>query len=57
MKTEIRPFLNDIPQADLDVLLERLSRTFYPDEFPGVGLAYGLSLDYVKDLLEDWRTG
>jgi epoxide hydrolase len=57
VETDIRPFLNDIPQADLDDLLERLSRTCWPDEFPGVGLAYGLSLDYVKDLLEDWRTG
>ena len=37
MKTEIHPFLNDIPQADLDVLLERLSRTCWPDEVPGVG--------------------
>ena len=57
MKTEIRPFRIDIPQADLDVLLERLSRTCWPDEFPGVGLAYGLSLDYVKDLSGYWRTG
>jgi epoxide hydrolase len=57
VETDIRPFLNDIPQADLDDLLERLSRTCWPDEFPGVGLAYGLSLDYVKVLLEYWPTG
>ena len=56
-RDDICPFLNDIPQADLDVLLERLSRTCLPDEFPGVGLPYGLSLGYVKHLLEDWRTG
>jgi hypothetical protein len=35
--TDIRPFLNDIPQADLDDLLERLSRTCWPDEVRGVG--------------------
>ena len=57
MKTEIRPFRIDIPQADLDVLLERLSRTCWPDEVPGVGSDYGASLDCVKDLLEYWRTG
>jgi epoxide hydrolase len=57
VKTDIRPFRIDVPQADLDVLLERLSRTCLPDEFPGVDLAYGLSLGYVKHLLEDWRTG
>jgi epoxide hydrolase len=57
VETDIRPFLNDIPQADLDDLLERLSRTCWPDEFPGVGSDYGASLDQVKDLLEYWHTG
>ena len=57
MGTDIRPFLNDIPQADLDDLLERLSRTCWPDEFPGAGSDYGASLDQVKVLLEYWHTG
>ena len=57
METDIRPFLNDIPQADLDDLLEWLSRTCWPDEVPGAGSDYGASLDQVKDLLEYWPTG
>ncbi len=35
--TEIRPFRIAIPQADLDDLHERLARTRWPDELPGVG--------------------
>ena len=35
--TAIRPFRIDIPQADLDDLRERLARTRWPDELPGVG--------------------
>ncbi len=54
METDIRPFRIDIPQADLDDLLEWLSRTCWPDEVPGVGSNYGASLDQVKDLLDYW---
>ena len=57
MERDIRPFRIDVPQADLDDLLERLSRTCWPDEVPGVGSDYGASLDQVKDLLEYWPTG
>ena len=57
METDIRPFRIDIPQADLDDLLERLSGTCWPDEVPGVGSDYGASLDQVKDLFEYWPTG
>ncbi len=55
--TEIRPFRIDIPQADLDDLRERLARTRWPDELPGVGTAYGMPLDVVKEFVEYWRTG
>src|SRR6266536_5057175 len=34
---KIRPFWIDIPQADLDDLRDRLARTRWPDELPGVG--------------------
>ena len=53
---EIRPFQIQIPQADLDDLADRLARTRWPDELPGVGGDYGVSLDYVKGLAERWRT-
>ena len=55
--TEIRPFRIDIPQADLDDLQDRLARTRWPDELPGVGWDYGVPLGYVKELAEYWRTG
>ena len=45
LTTEIRPFTIDVPQADLDDLRERLERTRFPDELPGVGWSYGVGLD------------
>ncbi|KAB2344372.1 epoxide hydrolase family protein [Actinomadura rudentiformis] len=55
--SEIRPFHIDIPQADLDDLRDRLARTRWPDELPGVGWSYGAPVSYVKELAEYWRTG
>jgi epoxide hydrolase len=53
---QIRPFRIDVPQADLDDLRDRLARTRWPDELPGVGDSYGVPLDRVKALAERWRT-
>ncbi len=53
---EIRPFRIDVPDAELEDLRERLARTRWPDELPGVGWSYGVALDYVKDMTEYWRT-
>src|SRR5947209_5760489 len=53
----IRPFRIAIPQADLDDLRERLARTRWPDELPGVGWSRGVPLAYLKELAEYWRTG
>ena len=53
----IRPFRMEVPQADLDDLHDRLARTHWPDELPGVGDEYGVPLGYVRDLAEYWRTG
>ena len=50
--TQITPFRIDIPQADLDDLHERLARTRWPDELPGVGWDYGVPLAYVKELAD-----
>jgi epoxide hydrolase len=55
--TTIRPFLIDIPQADLDDLRDRLHRTRWPDELPGVGWAYGVPLGYLKELAAYWADG
>jgi epoxide hydrolase len=55
--TEIRPFRIDIPQADLDDLRERLARTRWPAELPGVGWSRGVPLGYLKQLAGYWRDG
>ncbi len=52
----IRPFHIDIPQADLDDLRDRLARTRWPEELPGVGWSRGVPLGYLKELAEYWRT-
>lgn len=54
--TTPQPFRIDIPQADLDDLHDRLVRTRWPDELPGVGWSYGVNKDYLYDLVEHWRT-
>src|SRR3712207_1581634 len=55
--SELRPFCMDIPQADLDDLKNRLARTRWPRELPGVGWSRGVSLDYLKELAEYWADG
>jgi epoxide hydrolase len=52
----IEPFTIDVPQADIDDLRDRLARTRWPDELPGVGWTYGIPLAYVRELAEYWRT-
>jgi len=51
----IRPFRIDIPQSELDELHDRLDRTRWPDELPGVGWAYGVPSGYLRDLVRYWR--
>ena len=53
----IEEFRIDIPQADLDDLRDRLARTRWPDQLPGVGWDYGIALDDVRELASYWRTG
>jgi pimeloyl-ACP methyl ester carboxylesterase len=53
----IEEFRIDIPQADLDDLRDRLTRTRWPDQLPDVGWDYGIALDDVWELASYWRTG
>ncbi|RBQ16675.1 epoxide hydrolase [Spongiactinospora rosea] len=53
----IKPFRIDIPQADLDDLTDRLSRTRWPNEVADAGWDYGFPLARLKELAEHWRTG
>jgi pimeloyl-ACP methyl ester carboxylesterase len=55
--TTIRPFRIDVPQADLDDLRDRLRRTRWPDELPGVGWSRGVPLAYLKELAGYWADG
>ena len=53
--TNVAPFRIDVPQADLDDLRDRLARTRWPDQLPGVGWDYGIPLEYVRELASYWR--
>jgi pimeloyl-ACP methyl ester carboxylesterase len=50
----IRPFRIDIPQADLDDLRDRLARTRWPGEPPGMGWSRGVPLGYLRQLAGYW---
>ena len=51
----IREFRIDIPQADVDDLRHRLSRTRWGAEVPGQGWRRGVPVDYLRDLAEYWE--
>jgi hypothetical protein len=52
----IRPFRIEIAQADLDDLRDRLARTRWPEEIPGVGWSRGMPVGYLKHLADYWQT-
>ena len=53
---EVRPFEIAVDQSVLDDLQVRLTHTRWPDEIPGAEWDYGSNLDYIKELVEYWRT-
>ena len=53
---EVRPFEISVEQSVLDDLQVRLTHTRWPDEIPGAEWDYGSNLDYIKELVEYWRT-
>jgi epoxide hydrolase len=52
----IQPFTIQIPQRDLDDLNERLARTRWPHQLPGIGWSRGVELGYLQALVDYWRT-
>jgi epoxide hydrolase len=52
-----RPFRAELPQAALDDLQARLAQVRWPDELPDTAWRYGVPLEYVRELVEHWRTG
>jgi pimeloyl-ACP methyl ester carboxylesterase len=53
--SDIRPFVIDIPQADLDDLDNRLARTRYPAAAPGDDWTYGVPNHYLEEMVAQWR--
>ncbi|WP_156326058.1 epoxide hydrolase family protein [Nonomuraea sp. SBT364] len=56
MSEKIRDFRIDIPQAGLDDLRERLSRTRLPVQTPGAGPERGVPVGDLRELAEHWAT-
>ena len=52
-----KPFTLNIPEAEIADLDERLARTRLPDQAPGEPWAYGTDVDYLRELVEYWRSG
>ena len=53
---EIRPFLVDVPQADLDAVQDRLARARFTEDLPDSGWDYGVPASEVRTLVAHWRT-
>ena len=53
---EIVPFHLAIPQADLDDLRDRLDRTRWPEQIPGLGWSRGAEKSYLQELAGYWRS-
>ncbi len=51
------PFELHVPDAVLADLRERLARTRWPDEPPLAPWSTGASVEYLRELVEYWRTG
>ncbi|MFQ5699048.1 MAG: epoxide hydrolase family protein [Myxococcota bacterium] len=56
MANSITPFRIQVPDAVLDDLRERLARTRFPDQVNDASWSYGTDLDYLRELVEYWRT-
>jgi pimeloyl-ACP methyl ester carboxylesterase len=57
MTPEIVPFRIEIPDAQLEDLRERLSKTRWPERETVDDWSQGIPLAYVQELCEYWRTG
>ena len=53
---DIRPFRVEVPEAVLDDLRDRLARTRWPDQIPGIGLGLRHRPRVPAGPLRDWRT-
>lgn len=53
--TAVRPFTIEVPDATLKDLQDRLARARFPDQLVGAGWTYGMSLEYLQQLVKYWR--
>ncbi len=44
----------DVPEDVLTDLSERLRRTRFPNEIPGIGWQQGIGLDYLREIVRYW---
>ncbi len=53
---EVNPFTINVPDEVLIDLSRRLENVRWPDEIPQSDWYYGCNLDYLKELVDYWRT-
>lgn len=51
-----RAFTLNVPDTAITDLRERLARTRFPDQAPGEPWTYGTNVEYLRGLVEYWRT-
>ena len=51
---DVRPFRIEIPQADLDDMMDRLKRTRFADDFANDDWRYGYNTADHRTLVEYW---
>jgi pimeloyl-ACP methyl ester carboxylesterase len=56
MNAQPRAFALNVADTAIADLRERLARTRFPDQAPGEPWAYGTNVDYLRGLVEYWRT-
>jgi pimeloyl-ACP methyl ester carboxylesterase len=56
MSAQPEEFALSVPETAIADLRERLGRTRFPDQAPGEPWAYGTNVEYLRGLVEYWRT-
>ncbi len=56
MSARPESFTLNVADTEIADLRERLARTRFPDQAPGEPWAYGTNVDYLRGLVEYWRT-
>jgi epoxide hydrolase len=54
--TAMHPFRLKIPDAELVDLRDRLARTRWPQQLPGIGWSRGVPVAYLRELADYWLT-